>query len=247
MLRDGRELVPTAKAFQLMTLLRGLDVEDLTKPELTGDWEYRLLEMEHGRLSRDAFMAEIAAAMAAAHRAQGQGVRPRHDPGRLRDAARRRAPTAAAWSRRTTAASPARGLRSFSITKIPGGRSFEIAEAEAFLRDKKIGPLEGFRSKAGWPFTAELRAGVRRRDRQLEARVRLRRGRAPCAGGRRAGRLLGAQSLARPVPQVQGPRLRARHQLRLRARRRRRTSPATSRAARSSCSSRWRTRRCTSC
>jgi DNA topoisomerase-3 len=45
----------------------------------------------------------------------------------------------------------------FSITKIPAGRAFEIAEAEAFLRDKKIGPLEGFRSKAGWPFTAELR------------------------------------------------------------------------------------------
>jgi DNA topoisomerase-3 len=45
----------------------------------------------------------------------------------------------------------------FSITKIPGGRSFEIAEAQAFLRDKKIGPLEGFRSKAGWPFSAELR------------------------------------------------------------------------------------------
>ncbi len=58
--RDGRELVPTAKAFQLMTLLRGLDVEDLTKPELTGDWEYRLAEMEHGRLSRDAFMKDVA-------------------------------------------------------------------------------------------------------------------------------------------------------------------------------------------
>jgi DNA topoisomerase-3 len=45
----------------------------------------------------------------------------------------------------------------FSITKIPAGRAFELAEVEAFLRDKKIGPLEGFRSKAGWPFTAELR------------------------------------------------------------------------------------------
>ena len=60
MLRDGRELVPTAKAFQLMTLLRGLAIEDLTKPELTGNWEYQLAEMEHGRLSRAAFMAEIA-------------------------------------------------------------------------------------------------------------------------------------------------------------------------------------------
>ena len=61
MLREGRELIPTAKAFQLMTLLRGLQVEELTKPELTGNWEYQLAEMEKGRLSRDKFMAEIAA------------------------------------------------------------------------------------------------------------------------------------------------------------------------------------------
>ena len=45
----------------------------------------------------------------------------------------------------------------FSITKIPAGRAFETAEAEAFIRDRKIGPLEGFRSKAGWPFTAEIK------------------------------------------------------------------------------------------
>lgn len=60
MLRDGRELVPTAKAFQLMTLLRGLAIEDLTRPELTGQWEHQLSEMEQGRLKRDEFMAGIA-------------------------------------------------------------------------------------------------------------------------------------------------------------------------------------------
>ncbi|MBP6357579.1 MAG: DNA topoisomerase III, partial [Burkholderiaceae bacterium] len=60
-LREGRELIPTAKAFQLMTLLRGLGVEELSKPELTGEWEYKLAQMEHGQLSRDAFMREIAA------------------------------------------------------------------------------------------------------------------------------------------------------------------------------------------
>ena len=31
MLREGRELIPTAKAFQLMTLLRGLGVEELSQ------------------------------------------------------------------------------------------------------------------------------------------------------------------------------------------------------------------------
>jgi DNA topoisomerase-3 len=45
----------------------------------------------------------------------------------------------------------------FSISKIPGSRAFELTEVEQFLADKKIGPLEGFRSKAGWPFTAELK------------------------------------------------------------------------------------------
>jgi len=45
----------------------------------------------------------------------------------------------------------------FSISKIPGGRAFELAEVERFLTDHRIGPLEGFRSKAGWPFTAELK------------------------------------------------------------------------------------------
>jgi len=44
----------------------------------------------------------------------------------------------------------------FSFGKSPAGRTFESAEAEQFLRDRKIGPLDGFRSKAGWPFTAEM-------------------------------------------------------------------------------------------
>jgi DNA topoisomerase-3 len=44
----------------------------------------------------------------------------------------------------------------FSFGKTPAGRTFELAEVEQFLHDRKIGPLSGFRSKAGWPFTAEM-------------------------------------------------------------------------------------------
>jgi DNA topoisomerase-3 len=154
MLREGRELIPTAKAFQLMTLLRGLDIEDLTKPELTGNWEYQLAEMEHGRLQRDAFMAEIAKMAERIVRKAKEYDRDTipgdyatlatpcpNCGGTVKENYRRYACEAC----------------DFSITKIPAGRAFELAEVEAFLRDKKIGPLEGFRSKAGWPFTAELR------------------------------------------------------------------------------------------
>ena len=111
--REGRELVPGAKAFQLMTLLRGLGVEDLTKPELTGNWEYQLAEMEKGHLERETFMRQIAE-MAERIVKQGQGVRPRHDSRRLRDAGACRARTAAASSRRTTAATPASASRATS-------------------------------------------------------------------------------------------------------------------------------------
>jgi DNA topoisomerase-3 len=161
MLRDGRELVPTAKAFQLMTLLRGLAIDDLTKPELTGNWEYQLAEMEHGRLKREAFMAEIARM---AERIVKKAKEYDRDTipgdyatlavpcpncgGVVKENYRRFACTGADGS------SEGCGL---SITKIPAGRAFETAEAEALIRDKKIGPLEGFRSKAGWPFTAEIK------------------------------------------------------------------------------------------
>jgi DNA topoisomerase-3 len=162
MLREGRELVPTAKAFQLMTLLRGLDVEDLTKPELTGQWEYQLSQMEHGRLKREAFMAEIAKM---AERIVKKAKEYDRDtiPG---DYATLATPCPHCGGvvkenyRRFACTGPEGGGGEgcgFSITKIPAGRAFEVAEAEAFLRDKKIGPLEGFRSKAGWPFTAELK------------------------------------------------------------------------------------------
>jgi DNA topoisomerase-3 len=160
--REGRELIATAKAFQLMTLLRGLDIEDLTKPELTGNWEYQLSQMELGRLPREAFMGEIAKM---AERIVKKAKEYDRDtiPG---DYATLKAPCPNCggtvkenYRRFTCVGDPAAetGGCGFSISKIPGSRAFEIAEADAFLRDKKIGPLEGFRSKAGWPFTAELK------------------------------------------------------------------------------------------
>jgi DNA topoisomerase-3 len=43
--RDGRELVPTAKAFSLLVLLHGLSVPELFSPELTAEWEFELAQM----------------------------------------------------------------------------------------------------------------------------------------------------------------------------------------------------------
>jgi DNA topoisomerase-3 len=161
MLRDGRDLVPTAKAFQLMTLLRGLAIEDLTRADLTGNWEFQLSEMEQGRLSRDAFMGGIARM---AERIVKKAKEYDRDtiPG---DYATLATPCPNCGGvvkenyRRFTCTGTG-GIEEgcgFSITKIPAGRAFETVEVETFIRDRKIGPLEGFRSKAGWPFTAEIK------------------------------------------------------------------------------------------
>ncbi len=160
MLREGRELIPTAKAFQLMTLLRGLQVEELCRADLTGEWEYKLAQMEKGQLSREAFMQQIQAmteklvkkakeydrdtvpgdyAQLAAPCPNCGGV--------VKENYRRYACTGAGGSGEGCG---------FSFTKSPAGRTFETAEAEQLLRERRIGPLEGFRSKAGWPFTAEV-------------------------------------------------------------------------------------------
>ncbi|MEO8080779.1 MAG: topoisomerase C-terminal repeat-containing protein, partial [Caldimonas sp.] len=159
-------LVPGAKAFQLMTLLRGLGVEDLTKPELTGNWEYQLAEMEKGHLERETFMRQIAEM---AERIVRKAKEYDRDtiPG---DYATLAAPCPncggvvkenyrryACIGVPAGSAAPARDGCGFSISKIPGSRAFEPDEVERFLREHRIGPLEGFRSKAGWPFTAELK------------------------------------------------------------------------------------------
>ena len=160
MLREGRDLLPTAKAFQLMTLLRGLQVEELSRPELTGEWEHKLAQMEHGKLSRAAFMREIAAMTERIVRKAKEFDRDTV-PG---DYATLAAPCphcggVVKENYRRFACAGAQGNGEgcgFSFTKTPGGRTFSIDEAETFLRQRRIGPLEGFRSKAGWPFVAEL-------------------------------------------------------------------------------------------
>src|SRR3546814_9346135 len=43
-----------------MTLLSGLGVNELTSPELTGEWEHRLKQIEQRQLDRDELMREIA-------------------------------------------------------------------------------------------------------------------------------------------------------------------------------------------
>ena len=152
--REARELIPTAKAFQLMTLLRGLDVAELTQPDLTGTWEHKLALIEEGRLDRNTFMQEIAQ-MTQKIVKRAKEFNSDTIPG---DYATLKTPCphcgkAVKENYRRFACESC----GFTISKTPGGRAFEYEEVESLLKEKTIGPLQGFRSKMGRPFAAIIR------------------------------------------------------------------------------------------
>jgi DNA topoisomerase-3 len=152
--RNARELQATAKAFSLMELLNGLGVPELTKPELTGDWEFKLHQIQRRKKSRDEFMTEIAEMtrhiVDRAKRFELDTI-----PG---DFGVLSIPCPKCGSEIHEKYKEFQCVKcDFSIRKTMGGRMFEIAEIETLIRDKQIGPLMGFRSKAGFPFPAVVK------------------------------------------------------------------------------------------
>ncbi|WP_353154919.1 DNA topoisomerase III [Pollutimonas bauzanensis] len=152
--REGRDLIPSAKARQLMTLLSGLGVNELTSPELTGEWEHRLKQIEQRELDRDEFMREIA---------QMTQVIVKRAKEYERDTVPGDYATLATPCPKCGAVVKENYRRyactscDFSIGKHPGGRTFEIPEVEELLSNRTLGPLPGFISKMGRPFAALLR------------------------------------------------------------------------------------------
>jgi DNA topoisomerase-3 len=152
--REGRELQPTAKAFSLMTLLNGLGIAELTAPELTGEWEYKLARMERGEMSRNDFMQEIAEmTQRIVDRAKSydSDTIP-GDFGQLTTPC----PKCGGLIKETYKKFQCQSC-DFSLWKIVAGRQYEAAEIEELLTERKIGPLTGFRNKMGRPFNAIIK------------------------------------------------------------------------------------------
>lgn len=154
MLREGRELTPTAKAFSLMTLLNGLGINELTHPELTGDWEWKLGRIEKGEFTREEFMREIA------EMTRHMVERAKHYeadtiPGDF-GVLTAKCPRCGGEIRETYKKFQCGGC-DYSLWKIVAGRQFEPAEIDTLITEKQIGPLTGFRNKMGRTFAAAIK------------------------------------------------------------------------------------------
>lgn len=150
--RQGRDLITTAKGLSLITLLRGIGVDSLTSPEMTGEWEYKLKLMEQGGMDRALFMQEIRAfteeIVSKAKDYSGDSVH-----GNFVELDATCPKCQQVGFKESFKAYECKGC-GLLIWKNMAGRELERAEVTVLLNESKVGPLEGFRSKMGRPFAA---------------------------------------------------------------------------------------------
>jgi DNA topoisomerase-3 len=152
--RHGKELQPTAKAIQTIILLKSA-VPELTSPELTGEWEFRLREIEHKKLTRDAFMRDIRQLteeiVGKAKHFHPDEHMPDSEP--FGTCPKCGSPIIERFKSFTCTNEEC----DFTIWKTIAGRLLSREEFETLVRDKHVGPLSGFRSKKGKRFPAVLK------------------------------------------------------------------------------------------
>lgn len=156
--RQGRDLIATAKGLSLITLLRGIGVQSLTSPEMTGEWEYKLKQMEQGAIDRQRFMEGIRHfTEEIVEKAKGYSGDASTVAGNFHDLEVKCPKCASeAGFKESFKAYECKGC-GLLLWKTMAGRELERDEAQALLTQGQVGPLEGFRSKMGRPFSAVVK------------------------------------------------------------------------------------------
>ena len=154
--REGRELFVSGSGMRLIDLVREMEIEGLYSPKLTGDWEFKLRQMEQGNLKRSDFMKEIISytneictkARHAADLAKSE----------VFTDLKVTCPMCGATSlKQTEATYECREPEcKFKAKKHIAGRLLTEEEAIQLFTTKHVGPLTGFKSKFNKPFDAAL-------------------------------------------------------------------------------------------
>ena len=181
--RVGRTLRATPKGEQLIDAVAHVGAAVLLSPELTGEWERRIADVQSGDYDPDRFEQEIIAlvraivgqvATAAAEPTGGAAVAAGNCPLCGHPVMQR----GSKWSCTGDGCA-------FSLSRVICGRVMRVDEIGTLLRGERTEILRGFRSKAGKPFAAALRLNAG----ELEFIF------APPRGAKRAGRRGGQNSV----------------------------------------------------
>jgi DNA topoisomerase III len=150
--RQGRELFVTQKGLSLISLLHGIGIQALTSPEMTGEWEFKLKQIEHRAMPRPDFMQDIRRfaeeIVAKAKNFSGDSVE-----GQFTDLEAKCPKCGAIGFKESYKAYECKAC-GLVVWKNMAGRELERDEVTKLLETGTVGPLEGFRSKLGRPFSA---------------------------------------------------------------------------------------------
>jgi len=151
--RDHRELVPSAKAEQLIQFLTAVKAAEITSPAMTGEWEHQLRLMARGKVPREKFMAAIVE--------QTKGIVERVKGFEEDDSVARITDIISSTDGKPLRET-LRGYKSqdgeFMIYKVIVGRKMEEPEVRELVEKGAVGPLDGFISaKTRASFAATLK------------------------------------------------------------------------------------------
>jgi DNA topoisomerase-3 len=154
--RNGRELFVTAKGLALIEQISQIGIEALSSPELTGQWEYKLRQMEHNQLDRASFMrdirsltTEVVEKTRAYLKIAKEKVYPDFDACCGLCGQRGFKQT----EDHLTCKNAACKVR---VYKVIAGRTLSETEMRDLLEKRFLPPMEGFRSRKGQEFTAGI-------------------------------------------------------------------------------------------
>jgi DNA topoisomerase-3 len=150
--REGRELVPTPKAFSLLFALHMLGIVELASPELTGEWEYKLRQIEQGKLTREQFMKQIWDLV----RNTVAVIKHGEIPDTVYATVSAPCPKCGGVVQENYRKFQCQKC-DFAIWKVTSGREWSPEEVGELIEKRVVGPLTGFRSKQGRPFAAVVR------------------------------------------------------------------------------------------
>jgi DNA topoisomerase-3 len=152
-----RELVVSNKGLALVDLLQEIGIDTLGSPEMTGEWEHKLKEMEHGRLDRDTFMSEIKTLtrhIVEQTRDFNDEIVSRPYPD-LTDA-----PCPECGGKEHTQKDGVFECKNpecaFRLKRYIASHALTEEEARLLMINRKVGPFEDFKNRFGQPFSAEL-------------------------------------------------------------------------------------------
>ncbi|MDZ4286860.1 MAG: DNA topoisomerase 3 [Prosthecobacter sp.] len=154
--RAERNMVVTSKGLALIDQISAIGIEALRSPELTGQWEYKLRQMEHAQLDRKSFMRDIralASQVVEKTREFAKHVKERVYP----DFDAKCGLCGSQGFKQTeefyACKNPDCKVR---VYKVIASRELTEDQLRELLEKRFLPPMEGFRSKKGKDFTAGI-------------------------------------------------------------------------------------------